>query len=181
MQNRYIDRERYFNELAETSAGYYIDYIKRFKDIDKNSRIMEIGCGEGGNLLPFARMGCFVAGLDLAPGKIDNARKFFAANGADGVFSCADFLKTNPFEGEDKFDVILSHDVIEHIEPEGKDAFFARLRFYLKQDGEEQERGSVLCKVYPRRCFFHLAGVPELCFSGSYSYFYRVQSDQCAQ
>uniref|UniRef100_UPI0040272617 hypothetical protein n=1 Tax=Candidatus Cryptobacteroides bacterium TaxID=3085639 RepID=UPI0040272617 len=54
MQNRYIDRERYFNELAETSAGYYIDYIKRFKDIDKNSRIMEIGCGEGGNLLPFA-------------------------------------------------------------------------------------------------------------------------------
>lgn len=135
MQNRYIDRERYFNELAETSAGYYIDYIKRFKDIDKNSRIMEIGCGEGGNLLPFAKMGCFVAGLDLAPGKIDNARKFFAANGADGVFSCADFLKTNPFEGEDKFDVILIHDVIEHIEPEGKDAFFARLRFYLKQDG----------------------------------------------
>ena len=51
MQNRYIDRERYFNELAETSAGYYIDYIKRFKDIDKNSRIMEIGCGEGGNLV----------------------------------------------------------------------------------------------------------------------------------
>lgn len=135
MQNRYIDRERYFNELAETSAGYYIDYIKRFKDIDKNSRIMEIGCGEGGNLLPFAKMGCFVAGLDLAPGKIDNARKFFAANGADGVFSCADFLKTNPFEGEDKFDVILIHDVIEHIEPEGKDAFFAHLRFYLKQDG----------------------------------------------
>ena len=77
MQNRYIDRERYFNELAETSAGYYIDYIKRFKGIDKNSRIMEIGCGEGGNLLPFAKMGCFVAGLDLAPGKIDNARKFF--------------------------------------------------------------------------------------------------------
>ena len=135
MQNRYIDRERYFNELAETSDGYYIDYIKRFKDIDKNSRIMEIGCGEGGNLLPFAKMGCSVAGLDLAPGKIDNARKFFAANGADGVFSCSDFLKTNPFEGEDKFDVILIHDVIEHIEPEGKDAFFARLRFYLKDDG----------------------------------------------
>lgn len=135
MQNRYIDRERYFRELAETSREFYVDYLKRYKNIDKNSRILEIGCGEGGNLLPFAEIGCAVAGLDLAPGKIENARKFFEARGARGEFACADFLKVNPFEGEDKFDVILIHDVIEHIEPEGKDAFFARLGFYLRLDG----------------------------------------------
>ena len=47
MQTRHIDRERYFNELASTSREFYIDYLKRFKNIDSNTRILEIGCGEG--------------------------------------------------------------------------------------------------------------------------------------
>ena len=135
MQTRHIDRERYFLELAETSAEFYIDYLRKFKSLDRGSRILEIGCGEGGNLAPFAQMGCTVAGLDLAEGKIENARKFFAARGLDGRFFAADFLKTNPFEGEPLFDIILVHDVIEHIEPEGKTAFFERMKMYLKPGG----------------------------------------------
>lgn len=135
MQNRHIDRERYFTELAETSRDWYISYLRRYRNIDRNSRILEIGCGEGGNLLPFAELGCTVAGFDLASGKIENARKFFAARGCTGSFACADFLKENPFSDGGKFDIILVHDVIEHIEPEGKGAFFARLKLYLKPDG----------------------------------------------
>ena len=90
MKNRYIDRERYFNELAQTSREFYIDYIGRHKELKKKSRILEIGCGEGGNLLPFAELGCHVEGLDLAPKKIENARMFFEARGQKGRFSCAD-------------------------------------------------------------------------------------------
>lgn len=135
MQSRHIDRKRYFDELARTSAEFYIDYLKPYKNIGAGCSVLEIGCGEGGNLLPFAKAGCRVAGLDLASGKIENARKFFTEHGARGEFACADFLKTNPFENEGHFDIILIHDVIEHIEPEGKGIFFDRIKMYMKPDG----------------------------------------------
>ncbi|MCM1176362.1 MAG: class I SAM-dependent methyltransferase [Clostridium sp.] len=131
--SRYVNRERYFLELAQTSREYYIDYISRFKEIDNTASVLEIGCGEGGNLLPFAEKGCRVAGIDILPGKIENARLFFHAMEMSGEFYCADFLVEKPLD--EKFDIILIHDVIEHIEPEHKDEFFIRMAEYLNPDG----------------------------------------------
>lgn len=54
MQQRHIDRYSYFNELAITSRDFYIDYLEKFVAIKRGMNILEIGCGEGGNLLPFA-------------------------------------------------------------------------------------------------------------------------------
>ena len=134
-KSRYIDRERYFNELAQTSKEFYINYIKSCKSAESHSRILEIGCGEGGNLLPFAELGCYVTGLDLAPNKIENAKAFFAKRGAEGDFRCSNFLTDTPPSDDALYDIILIHDVIEHIEPEGKEAFFSKVRLYLKPDG----------------------------------------------
>lgn len=134
--NRYTDREKYFLELAETSKAYYLDYIGKYKRLGKGSRILEIGCGEGGNLLPFAEIGCSVKGIDLSENKINNARLFFGKRNAEGEFACGNFLEAAvPADEKEKFDVILIHDVIEHIEPEYKMDFFTRLRFYLKAEG----------------------------------------------
>lgn len=135
MKSRYEDRERYFNELAQTSREFYIEYIGGWKTLKEGCRILEIGCGEGGNLLPFAELGCHVEGLDLAPKKIENARLFFEKRGQNGAFSCADFLKGTPPSEDGLFDVILIHDVIEHIEPERKRLFFERAKQYLRPDG----------------------------------------------
>lgn len=54
MQKRHKDRQCYFNELANTSRSFYIDYVKQFISLSPSTHILEIGCGEGGNLLPFA-------------------------------------------------------------------------------------------------------------------------------
>lgn len=131
--SRYTDRERYFNELAQTSETYFTDYILRFKGLGAGTRVLEIGCGEGGNLVPFAKAGCSVCGLDLAGGKIANADWFFQAQGLSGVFLCADFLTATELKGG--FDLILIHDVIEHIEPEYKSLFFRRAKDLLSSDG----------------------------------------------
>ena len=56
MQQRHLDRWQYFNELANTSRKYYIDYLKSFLPITSDTKVLEIGCGEGGNLLPFAEL-----------------------------------------------------------------------------------------------------------------------------
>ena len=129
MGNRYQDRHQYFNELVETSTAFYVDYIRQFIPIAEGTRVLEVGCGEGGNLLPFALNGCDVVGVDLSETKIENARNYFQENRAEGRFFCADFFD---FPEQDKpFDVILVHDVIEHIPPEAKGRFLERIHAFL--------------------------------------------------
>lgn len=131
---RYENRWQYFNELAYTSREYYLDYLKDYITVDERLDVLEIGCGEGGNLLPFAQAGCRVTGLDLAEGKIENARIFFDRTDAEGTFLCENFLEPSSISGR-KYDLILVHDVIEHIEPEGKNLFIAKMSDFLKEGG----------------------------------------------
>ncbi len=133
MQERHTDRERYFRELAQTSREFYIDYLRKFKNIGDGTRVLEIGCGEGGNLLPFAEAGCSVTGIDLAANKIANAKEYFAKRNMPGEFISGNFL--NMPARDDRFDIVLIHDVIEHIEPDDKPAFFSGIKRFLKTDG----------------------------------------------
>jgi len=133
MGNRYQDRHQYFDELVETSTAFYVDYIRRFIPIAEGTRILEVGCGEGGNLLPFALIGCDVTGVDFSAKKIENARNYFWLNGSEGAFFWADFFD---FPLQDKpFDVVLVHDVMEHIVPEDKGRFLERIRAFLAPGG----------------------------------------------
>ena len=66
MQIRHKNRELYFKELETTSENFILPYIKSIKNIHTGSRVLEVGYGEGGNLLPFAKMGCDVVGVDLS-------------------------------------------------------------------------------------------------------------------
>ena len=50
-----------------------------------------------------------------------------------GEFISGNFLNMPPRDC--RFDIILIHDVIEHIEPEDKPAFFSGLKKFLKPDG----------------------------------------------
>ena len=64
MQKRHTDRESYFGEQSQTSKNYYIPYIKEVIGHIPD-KVLEVGCGEGGNLLPFAEAGCRVMGVDI--------------------------------------------------------------------------------------------------------------------
>ena len=77
MQERHQNRKLYFDELAETSRRYYIDYINKFYPIKEGSRILEIGCGDGVNLLPFAERGCDVTVIDKSNLRLEQAKDFF--------------------------------------------------------------------------------------------------------
>ena len=77
MQERHSNRLQYFNELANTAREYYIDYLKNHITISEKTRVLEIGCGEGGNLLPFAELGCIIKGIDISKTRIEQAKKFF--------------------------------------------------------------------------------------------------------
>ena len=130
MQKRHRDRERYFSELAQTAREFYLPWLAENK-VALPPSALEIGCGEGGNLLPFAQEGVRVFGLDLAPGKIEKAREFFAARGLEGRFEAEDFFKAD-FNGE-RFPLIILHDVVEHISD--KTGLLCRVRDLLSEGG----------------------------------------------
>ena len=133
MESRYQDRKRYFDELAETSRSFYIDYVRKFINVGPGIRVLEIGCGEGGNLLPFAQAGCEVTGVDLAGSKIENARRFFLDYGADGTFTSANIFDIPA--PERMFDLVLVHDVIEHIGQADKAGFIRLIKESLVPGG----------------------------------------------
>lgn len=107
-------------ELAATSRDYFIPFIQNYKRIDKGMRVLEIGCGEGGNLAPFSQMGCCTLGIDISEGRIQDAIRFFNKNNLNGEFVTSDIFNYN-FKYH-TFDIIICHDVMEHID-ENKDYY----------------------------------------------------------
>ena len=77
MQHRQNERKQYFNELASTRSKYFLPYVERFLSIEEGMKVLEIGCGDGGNLLPFSERGCKVVGVDMAECRIIDAKRFF--------------------------------------------------------------------------------------------------------
>lgn len=112
MQKRHTNRKQYFNELAETCEKYFLPFIEHHKKITPNLSILEIGCGEGGNLFPFSNRGCKVTGIDISEIRINEAKQFFQEEGLSGNFLCQDIFTAIIVE---KFDIIIIHDVIEHV------------------------------------------------------------------
>ena len=131
MQERHLDRQRYFHELENTSREFYVKYLATQQHITAQSKVLEVGCGDGGNLVPFAEMGCTVTGMDIAQCRINDAQTYFKQVSPKATFTCCDFLAcTPPTDTDDKYDVILLHDVIEHINQ--KADFLKQLKAFLK-------------------------------------------------
>lgn len=134
MQERHFDRLSYFNEQALTTKKYVIPYIQDICNVNTNTTVLEIGCGEGGNLKPFVELGCKrVVGVDMNKGKIDNAKVFFnEISNANNL----ELIVKDIYNAEDigKFDLIIMRDVLEHIYDQEK--FMTHVKRYLKPNGK---------------------------------------------
>ena len=146
MQNRHIDRQKYFDELATTTRKYILPYIASYIRFESQLRVLELGCGDGGNLLPFAEQGCSVVGLDICEGRINTAKQNFKDTSYDFRFYVPDIC--NLLDDEyGCFDIIICHDVIEHIER--KSVVLESISRMLVKDE--------LCNFVSTTCFYILA------------------------
>ncbi|HMP31544.1 MAG TPA: class I SAM-dependent methyltransferase, partial [Saprospiraceae bacterium] len=68
MHERHKNRDQYFKEQSITTKKYVLPYGNEFMKIDQNTRVLEIGCGKGGNLLPFLELGCSCVGIYISEG-----------------------------------------------------------------------------------------------------------------
>jgi len=120
MQKRHRDPQRYFNEQAISTERYIIPFIQSVKEIKDSSQVLEIGCGEAGNLKPFLELGCICTGVDYSLSKIEKAKEYYSSlpYGNKLKLISDDIYKTKDFYL--KFDIIIIRDVIEHIHNQDK-------------------------------------------------------------
>lgn len=117
MQERHTNLSRYFEEQAVTTRKFVLPYIASVIHIGKGTRVLEIGCGTGGNILPFLEAGCIVTGVDISATSIDRAKGLLGEH--DSLTLIADDVY-NRTTSDGVFDVIIMRDVIEHIHNQEK-------------------------------------------------------------
>jgi SAM-dependent methyltransferase len=142
MQVRHTNRAQYFEEQASTTRRYVIPFIERHLPVGPETRVLEIGCGEGGNLIPFLERGCReVIGIDLASWKIQNGERFLAdwmdqqgsPNTPKARLTCINIYDAK-LEDWGQFDLIFARDTLEHIHDQ--EAFMDFIRSFLKPTGK---------------------------------------------
>ncbi len=127
--------EYVYQEMAEVEKTHW--WYKARREIIKselqklnlpnNAKILEVGCGTGGNLDMLAEFGEVVG---LEPNEF--ARKYIKETKKIQVESCYLPKKLPPLKAEE-FDVIAMFDVLEHIEED--EETISCLKKYLKKNG----------------------------------------------
>ncbi len=102
----------------------------------RTARVLEIGCADGGNLVPMAARlpeASFV-GLDLAPGLLAAARAYASDAGVQNVTWVEGDI-TELADGIGTFDYIIVHGVWSWVRPDARTAILRGIRSALAEDG----------------------------------------------
>lgn len=135
MHDRHSNKRRYFNEQALTTRKHVIPYLERTMDVSSATRVFEIGCGEGGNLVPFLEIGCECIGVDFNQNKINLGLAFLAEDlPKASVRLLVQDVYDSSADALGKFDLIILRDVIEHIHDQGK--FLRMVHRFLTPEGK---------------------------------------------
>ncbi len=118
-----VERHRYAQEP-------YISDVVRFERW-KGTRVLEIGCGLGTDLLQFARAGAYVTGVDLTPRAVELTSRRLALYGYGGRIEIGDAESLH--FADETFDLVYAHGVLHHT-PDTPRAF-EEIHRVLKPDG----------------------------------------------
>ncbi len=126
--------EMQFEQQYLNAKNYIIPWIENYVRIGKGTKVMDIGCGEGGVLKAFVEKGCIGLGIDLSLARIENARKIQIDYVNQGKLQ---FIAKNIYdftaEEHHQWDLIIFKDSIEHIPNQAK--IIAYCKQFLKPDG----------------------------------------------
>ena len=118
----HTDKKRYFEIQQENAEEYVIPFIENKFKLDAGSRVLEIGCGEGGVLAAFLKKGCIGVGVELHEHRLELANELLKNEIQTGkvTFIASDIYKVTVQELGGRFDVVVMKDVIEHIHDQKK-------------------------------------------------------------
>ena len=74
-----------FQQQAENARAFVIPFIEEVVEITSALKILDIGCGDGGVLIPFLEKGCICTGIELDENKANFARDLLEQYITDGL------------------------------------------------------------------------------------------------
>lgn len=125
-----VKRKSFSKELAKVGETFYIPLMQQFIPVNNGLNVLGVDCGTIENLLPFAKNGCRVVGIDKNHANIEYASDFFKENNVK-----ANFIETDIFSYQMNqiFDIIILNDVIGCVE--NKQKLLEHVMHFLKPDG----------------------------------------------
>lgn len=134
-----------YNELAYTPQAYRETAVERLELIAKirglepassaNSNILELGCGQGMNLIPmaFRNPQSQFLGIDFSENQINFAKKFISELGLNNIdFQCQDIFD---FEAQGQYDFVVAHGVLSWIPRHQQQELLSLVSKLLSPDG----------------------------------------------
>lgn len=124
-------------QQVDNARKFLLPFLEEVVSLGKDTRVMEIGCGEGGVLIPFIERGMTVVGVDLNESRINNANALNEEAVSSGQ---ATFLYKNVYDEDflakykHAFDLIVLKDTIEHIPEQEK--FIPYIKQFLRPGGK---------------------------------------------
>lgn len=134
---QHTDHRIRYQQQVDNAREYVLPFIESAMAVTASTEVLDIGCGEGGVLIPFLEKGCSVVGIELDEMKSGHARNLLAAFIADGK---AEVVNQNIYDEaalerfSARFDLIILKDVIEHIPDQER--FIPYLKKFLKPGGQ---------------------------------------------
>jgi len=126
MHKRHLDDNSYIFEQAYTTEKHVIPYINEILKITEKIKVVEIGCGHGGNMKPFVDIGCKITGIDIRSTQIKRATQFFSkhTNALNVKLIESDIFDVEADEFKD-VNLVILRDTLEHID--NQDRFLSHL------------------------------------------------------
>lgn len=170
---QHTDYKIRYQQQVDNAKQYVLPFIAQTVPVSAALNVMDIGCGEGGVLIPFLELGCNTVGIELDELKSGYAKKLLADYISSGQ---VEIVNQNIYEEaaldrfSGRFDLILLKDVIEHIPNQekfipylkkflkpGGQVFFGFPPWYMPHGGHQQVCRSKFLSVLP---YFHLLPNP---------------------
>ncbi|OHC00869.1 MAG: hypothetical protein A3G70_07380 [Planctomycetes bacterium RIFCSPLOWO2_12_FULL_39_13] len=87
--------------------------INEYKTLRPASTVLDLGCGNGANVLFFNKLGYRTYGVDISRVAIDLGNRLLSENGFEETLICGD-MEGLSFQ-DDYFDIVVSHAALDHI------------------------------------------------------------------
>lgn len=167
------DEQIRFQQQVDNARSYLLPFIEQSLLITAEINVLDIGCGDGGVLLPFLEKGCQCTGIELDTMKSAFAVHFlttFIENGQLEIVNQNIYEEAALEKFSNHFDLIILKDVIEHIPDQerfipylkkflkpGGYIFFGFPPWYMPHGGHQQICQHRLLTILP---WFHLLPIP---------------------
>ncbi len=162
------DKPRYFEIQYLNSKNSIVPFLEGEIEINESTKVIEIGCAEGGVLKPFIELGAQCVGVELNESRVKLANEFQkeAVDRGQIQFIAKNIYDFDLSSDENKFDIVILKDVIEHIHDQDKFMaqvgqllrpggvmFFGFPAWMMPYGGHQQLAKSKLCRKLP---YYHL-------------------------